>query len=197
MLLISIIWRCGEICYFQLWYVGRYVTVRCHLWCKIGQIQHNRVREMFKIHGWKCMNSVINTLNHNFQSCAIWHTFMTQMCCVKKSHDDDNTVFLFFCFSFFLKALEKCTEHPEELGPLFKRYERKLHMYVVYCQNKPVSEYIVSEYIDTYFEVCNFSFCSVVLADGNSKSDLLSICIIICILCVQIFSWAWVEVSLH
>ncbi|XP_046675322.1 triple functional domain protein isoform X5 [Homalodisca vitripennis] len=53
---------------------------------------------------------------------------------------------------FFLKALERCIQHPEELGPLFKRYERKLHMYVVYCQNKPVSEYIVSEYIDTYFE---------------------------------------------
>ncbi|XP_018399522.1 PREDICTED: triple functional domain protein isoform X2 [Cyphomyrmex costatus] len=53
---------------------------------------------------------------------------------------------------FFLKALERCLERPEELGPLFKRYERKLHMYVVYCQNKPVSEYIVSEYIDAYFE---------------------------------------------
>ncbi|RZF34081.1 hypothetical protein LSTR_LSTR011651 [Laodelphax striatellus] len=53
---------------------------------------------------------------------------------------------------FFLKALERCIQHPEELGPLFKKYERKLHMYVVYCQNKPVSEYIVSEYIDTYFE---------------------------------------------
>ncbi|XP_075229474.1 trio Rho guanine nucleotide exchange factor isoform X4 [Lycorma delicatula] len=52
----------------------------------------------------------------------------------------------------FLKSLERCIEHPEELGPLFKRYERKLHMYVVYCQNKPVSEFIVSEYIDTYFE---------------------------------------------
>ncbi|XP_011495502.1 PREDICTED: kalirin isoform X2 [Ceratosolen solmsi marchali] len=52
----------------------------------------------------------------------------------------------------FLKSLEHCLERPEELGPLFKRYERKLHMYVVYCQNKPVSEYIVSEYIDTYFE---------------------------------------------
>ena len=26
-------------------------------------------------------------------------------------------------------------------------------MYVVYCQNKPMSEYIVSEHIDTYFEV--------------------------------------------
>ena len=58
-----------------------------------------------------------------------------------------------FFYSFFLKALERCLECPEELGPLFKRYERKLHMYVVYCQNKPVSEYIVSEYIDTYFEV--------------------------------------------
>ncbi|XP_052122184.1 kalirin isoform X6 [Frankliniella occidentalis] len=52
---------------------------------------------------------------------------------------------------FFLKALERCQVHPEEIGPLFKRYERKLHMYVVYCQNKPVSEYIVSEH-DTFFE---------------------------------------------
>ncbi|XP_054274180.1 triple functional domain protein-like isoform X3 [Macrosteles quadrilineatus] len=52
----------------------------------------------------------------------------------------------------FLKGLERCIQYPEELGPLFKRYERKLLMYVVYCQNKPVSEYIVSEYIDTYFE---------------------------------------------
>lgn len=60
---------------------------------------------------------------------------------------------MFPAFSFFLKALERCLERPEELGPLFKRYERKLHMYVVYCQNKPVSEYIVSEHIDTYFEV--------------------------------------------
>ncbi|XP_074917351.1 rho guanine nucleotide exchange factor 25 [Chelonoidis abingdonii] len=30
--------------------------------------------------------------------------------------------------------------------------ERRLHMYVVYCQNKPKSEHIVSEYIDSYFE---------------------------------------------
>ncbi|XP_066996303.2 kalirin [Anabrus simplex] len=52
----------------------------------------------------------------------------------------------------FLKALERCLAHPQELGYLFKKYERKLHMYVVYCQNKPVSEYIVSEHIDTYFE---------------------------------------------
>lgn len=45
-----------------------------------------------------------------------------------------------------------CMEHPAELGPLFKRYERKLHMYVVYCKNKPVSEFIVSEHLETYFE---------------------------------------------
>ncbi|XP_013917882.1 PREDICTED: triple functional domain protein-like [Thamnophis sirtalis] len=30
--------------------------------------------------------------------------------------------------------------------------ERRLHMYIVYCQNKPKSEHIVSEYIDTFFE---------------------------------------------
>lgn len=30
-------------------------------------------------------------------------------------------------------------------------------MYIVYCQNKPKSEHIVSEYIDTYFEVRSFN----------------------------------------
>jgi triple functional domain protein len=35
---------------------------------------------------------------------------------------------------------------------VFCLQERRLHMYVVYCQNKPKSELIVSEYIDTYFE---------------------------------------------
>lgn len=31
-------------------------------------------------------------------------------------------------------------------------------MYVVYCQNKPKSEHIVSEYIETYFEVSRITF---------------------------------------
>ena len=44
-------------------------------------------------------------------------------------------------------------ESPGDLGNLFKKSERRLQMYVVYCQNKPKSEHIVSEYIDTYFEV--------------------------------------------
>jgi hypothetical protein len=57
-----------------------------------------------------------------------------------------------FVSSFFLKGLERCEEKPEELGFIFKKYERKLHMYVVYCQNKPVSEFIVSEK-ENYFEV--------------------------------------------
>uniref|UniRef100_A0A672Q0W7 non-specific serine/threonine protein kinase n=1 Tax=Sinocyclocheilus grahami TaxID=75366 RepID=A0A672Q0W7_SINGR len=53
---------------------------------------------------------------------------------------------------FFLGELEKCLEDPDRLAPLFIRQERRLHMYIVYCQNKPKSEHIVSEYIDTYFE---------------------------------------------
>nr|CAI5847113.1 unnamed protein product [Callosobruchus analis] len=54
--------------------------------------------------------------------------------------------------NFFLKSLQQAIENPIELASLFKRYERKLQMYVIYCKNKHVSEYIVSEYLDTYFE---------------------------------------------
>ncbi|XP_047667452.1 triple functional domain protein-like isoform X2 [Tachysurus fulvidraco] len=53
---------------------------------------------------------------------------------------------------FFLGELEKCLDDPNRLAPLFIKHERRLHMYIVYCQNKPKSEHIVSEYIDTYFE---------------------------------------------
>ncbi|XP_063256948.1 kalirin isoform X4 [Prinia subflava] len=52
---------------------------------------------------------------------------------------------------FFLVELEKCLQEPERLAQLFIKHERRLHMYVVYCQNKPRSEYIVAEY-ETYFE---------------------------------------------
>ncbi|XP_055928977.1 triple functional domain protein-like isoform X2 [Argiope bruennichi] len=52
----------------------------------------------------------------------------------------------------FCAEIEKCLEEPQRLGLLFRRYERRLSMYVVYCQNKPKSEYIVSEYLDTFFE---------------------------------------------
>lgn len=41
------------------------------------------------------------------------------------------------------------------MGPLIKRSERKLHMYVVYCQNKPVSEHIVSEHMNYFDEIRN------------------------------------------
>ncbi|XP_069472768.1 kalirin isoform X8 [Ambystoma mexicanum] len=52
---------------------------------------------------------------------------------------------------FFMAELEKCLQDPERLAQLFIKHERRLHMYVVYCQNKPRSEYIVAEY-DTFFE---------------------------------------------
>ena len=56
-----------------------------------------------------------------------------------------------------MKNLQKSIENPVELGNLFKKYDRKFQMYVVYCQNKPKSEFIVSEYIDSYFEVSRIS----------------------------------------
>uniref|UniRef100_A0A3B3I228 Kalirin RhoGEF kinase b n=1 Tax=Oryzias latipes TaxID=8090 RepID=A0A3B3I228_ORYLA len=52
---------------------------------------------------------------------------------------------------FFVVELEKCLEDQELLAGLFIKHERRLHMYVNYCQNKPKSEYIVAEY-DTYFD---------------------------------------------
>lgn len=67
--------------------------------------------------------------------------------------------------SSFLAEIEKCIEEPERLGILFKRYERRLGMYIIYCQNKPKSEFIVSEH-DAYFEVRIFflHFLSVIFS---------------------------------
>ncbi|XP_026876594.2 kalirin RhoGEF kinase b isoform X3 [Electrophorus electricus] len=52
---------------------------------------------------------------------------------------------------FFMGELEKCVQDQDKLAELFIKHERRLHMYVIYCQNKPRSEFIVAEY-DTYFE---------------------------------------------
>ncbi|KAK5874754.1 hypothetical protein CesoFtcFv8_027314 [Champsocephalus esox] len=52
---------------------------------------------------------------------------------------------------FFLVELERCVQNHELLADLFIRHERRLHMYVVYCQNKPRSEFVVLEY-ETFFE---------------------------------------------
>ncbi|XP_070570002.1 kalirin-like isoform X4 [Ptychodera flava] len=49
------------------------------------------------------------------------------------------------------KEIEGCLENPEKLASIFLRYERRLQMYVVYCQNKPKSEYITSEY-EAFFD---------------------------------------------
>ncbi|CAN9498321.1 unnamed protein product [Ophioblennius macclurei] len=52
---------------------------------------------------------------------------------------------------FFLVELERCVQNHDLLADLFIRHERRLHMYIVYCQNKPRSEFIVIEY-ETFFE---------------------------------------------
>lgn len=87
------------------------------------------------------MSSHINiyTLTVNFASNSLALVLIRFFC-----------VFLFLC-SFFLKSLQKCIQNSIELGPLIKRCERKLHMYVIYCRNKPVSEHIVAEHLG-YFE---------------------------------------------
>ena len=54
--------------------------------------------------------------------------------------------------TIFAPELEKClTEPTDYIGRLFTKYENRFQMYVKYCENKPKSEYIVSEY-DEYFE---------------------------------------------
>lgn len=56
-------------------------------------------------------------------------------------------------FSIFLKTLYNCIQNPSELSAIIKRSDRKLHMYVVYCQNKPVSEHIVAEHLGYFDEI--------------------------------------------
>ncbi|XP_076410239.1 rho guanine nucleotide exchange factor 25 isoform X5 [Peromyscus maniculatus bairdii] len=53
---------------------------------------------------------------------------------------------------YFLQELQLCLKDPDLLAQLFIKHERRLHMYVVYCQNKPKSEHVVSEFGDSYFE---------------------------------------------
>ncbi|XP_013406605.1 kalirin isoform X3 [Lingula anatina] len=52
----------------------------------------------------------------------------------------------------FSKELEKCADEPDRIALNFIRYERRLYMYVKYCENKPKSDFIVAEFLDTYFE---------------------------------------------
>ncbi|KAI7807748.1 kalirin RhoGEF kinase b isoform X1 [Triplophysa rosa] len=52
---------------------------------------------------------------------------------------------------FFLGEVEKCLQDHDILAELFIKHERRLHMYVIYCQNKPRSEFVVAEY-DAFFE---------------------------------------------
>uniref|UniRef100_UPI00398E459E kalirin-like n=1 Tax=Pristiophorus japonicus TaxID=55135 RepID=UPI00398E459E len=69
--------------------------------------------------------------------------------------------------NYFSGELEKCLQEPGLLAKLFIKHERRLGMYVVYCQNKPKSEYIVIEY-DAYFEEVK-----VELSEKFSLSDYL------------------------
>lgn len=103
------------------------------------------------------VRNVKPVLNKPVLNIKIWYIFWIDslVAAIHETHCYSTTLQNMFLFvsSFFLKALERCVEHPEEVGPLFKKYDRKLYMHVLFCKNKPFSEHIVSEYIDTYFAV--------------------------------------------
>ncbi|GFV45273.1 triple functional domain protein [Trichonephila clavipes] len=52
----------------------------------------------------------------------------------------------------FFPELQNMLENPRSIGLLFRRSERKLHMYIVYCQNKPKSEELVAQFLNSFFE---------------------------------------------
>ncbi|XP_068612674.1 kalirin-like [Brachionichthys hirsutus] len=66
---------------------------------------------------------------------------------------------------FFLVELERCVQNHDLLADLFIRHERRLHMYVVYCQNKPRSEFIVIEYENFFEEIQHEISCRMSISD--------------------------------
>ncbi|AWO95656.1 hypothetical protein SMAX5B_015273 [Scophthalmus maximus] len=66
---------------------------------------------------------------------------------------------------FFLIELERCVQNHDLLADLFIRHERRLHMYVVYCQNKPRSEFIVIEYENFFEEIQHEISCRMSISD--------------------------------
>ncbi|XP_037034473.1 kalirin isoform X5 [Bradysia coprophila] len=65
----------------------------------------------------------------------------------------------------FLKLLQRCIQCPTDLGPFIQKCKPKLRMYVIYCQNKPVSEHIVAEHLGYFEEVRNKLKHKLVLCD--------------------------------
>uniref|UniRef100_H3CM71 Uncharacterized protein n=1 Tax=Tetraodon nigroviridis TaxID=99883 RepID=H3CM71_TETNG len=66
---------------------------------------------------------------------------------------------------FFLVELERCLQNHDLLADLFIRHERRLHMYVVYCQNKPRSEFLVIEYEKFFEEIQHEISCRMSVSD--------------------------------
>ncbi|XP_068458153.1 kalirin-like isoform X2 [Clinocottus analis] len=66
---------------------------------------------------------------------------------------------------FFLVELDRCVQNHDLLADLFIRHERRLHMYVVYCQNKPRSEFIVIEYESFFEDIQNEISCRMSISD--------------------------------
>ncbi|KAJ3583744.1 hypothetical protein NHX12_015617, partial [Muraenolepis orangiensis] len=66
---------------------------------------------------------------------------------------------------FFQVELERCLKDQDLLAELFIKHERPLHMYVVYCQNKPHSEFIVVQYQSFFEEIQREISCRMSISD--------------------------------
>uniref|UniRef100_A0A7N6AZT9 Kalirin RhoGEF kinase b n=1 Tax=Anabas testudineus TaxID=64144 RepID=A0A7N6AZT9_ANATE len=91
---------------------------------------------------------------------------------------------------FFMVELERCVQNHDLLADLFIRHERRLHMYVVYCQNKPKSEFIVIEY-ENFFEVkhqhsMSISDYLIKPIQRITKYQLLLKVCVMCVFCVSV-----------
>lgn len=93
-------------------------------------------------------------LFHTHRTLIFWcfcsfSSFIRNIITMDFSHSSAHMKVYFFLWVCVRALAEWCNE----MFVWFVVQERRLHMYVVYCQNKPKSEHIVSEYIETYFEV--------------------------------------------
>lgn len=100
-------------------------------------------RDWFTVFSWESLRSVWRILTGwLLYSSNRWETYIL-LNLKRKSKE-----MILSKLSYFFSLLKATF-----VSVLFCLQERRLHMYIVYCQNKPKSEHIVSEYIDTYFEV--------------------------------------------
>ena len=102
---------------------------------------------------------IIILLFHQHSSHLWWCEKCKRLCCLTWNQKwSEQRVGINVCFtrgsslSSLLNLEVSCLTLFDNVYVIFFQ-ERRLYMYVKYCENKPKSEFIVAEYIDTVFSV--------------------------------------------